>query len=167
MLRSHSLPWQLRWLPDPSWSIPALHQSKLGIGDGEQPGTHWDTTAIPGWGLGSGISQARQPGHSQRSKGLGAASSSGQEGLGGAGIAPKPGSDLSMSVLLDHPVSPRPLLCDPGAAGETGIPCAAGVCPISGAGKQEESIRCCAQAQQELAGHWHGLGRVGVCSGQG
>lgn len=164
MLRSHSLPWQLHWLPDPSWSIPVLHsQSELGIGDREQPGP--TGTSEPSW-AGDGIrdqpgSAARPfPAPSQHIKGLGTASCSGvsracgQEGLDGAGIAPKWGSDLSLRVLLDHPMSPRPDPAAPHAAGEMGIPCAcaAGLCPISHAEKQEESISCCAQAQEELPG---------------
>lgn len=124
---SHSLPWQLHWLPDPSWGIPALHwRSELGTGDREQPG-HRDTRTIPGWGQGAACTQGHQshpglgtgdrdqpgsagwafPDPSQWIKGLGASSCSGvsrpcrQEGLDGAGVALKWGSDLSLSVFLD------------------------------------------------------------------
>lgn len=171
MLRSHSLPWQLHWLPDPSWGIPGLHsQSQLGTGDKEQPGTHRDIRAIPGWGLGSArLSCLGIPCSQLVDQGIRGCQllwdvqSLQQEGLDGAGIAPKQDSDIFLSILLDNPVSPGSLLCDPAApraAGEMGILCAAGLCPISPSGKQEESISCCAQAQQKLAGHWDGLGMM-------
>lgn len=79
MLSSHSLPWQLHWLPDPSWAIPALHSwGRLGAGDKEQPGTHRDIRAIPsGLRLGSGISQTHSwvfPAPNCWIRGLGASS---------------------------------------------------------------------------------------------
>lgn len=131
------------------------------------PGASQRCTAGVSWGVGTGSSLAPTgtpepsqtgdreqpvsagwpfPAPSKWIKGLGASSCSGvsircrQEGLDGAGVFPKWGSDLSLSVLLNHAVSPRPLLCDPAApcaVGETGIPCAAGLCPISCAGNQE------------------------------